>query len=154
MTASHRFGAQVRHPRVFTSFKPAKAASKKEREQDALREAHLAAVRRLWCVITCDRRLVEAHSLRSGPAKAEHGPEWVLPVSRLTHNHIEGLGSRNELAFFEERGFDPYALAAALWAVTPDVERMGKILEAHQDEARKTVERRKRQRFNPSVGDR
>ena len=158
----HR-GSEIKRDRVLANFRPSKYAPKpkKERARDrreGMSEAHLAAVRKLWCVITCDRRIVDPHHLRSGPAKAERGlglkctDKWVLPVSRLTHNHIEGLGSRNELAFFEEHGFDPYALADALYQASPDVDKMGRVLEAHQDDAKKRVERRKRQRFNPSVG--
>ena len=160
---SSHHGHEIARPRLLNQQRPSKYAKKpkKERARDrreGMSEAHLAAVRKLWCVITSERRIVECHHLRSGPAKAERGlglkctDKWVLPVSRITHNHIEGLGSRNEFQFFDDHGINPYELADALWQATPDVERMAKVLEAHQDQARLIVAQRTgRGNFKKSV---
>lgn len=54
-----------------------------------------------------------------------------MPLSREIHDQIEGLGSRNEDAWFRERGIDVVALAEALWAATGDQQEMERVLFKH-----------------------
>lgn len=149
-------GHEIARPREFGRFKPSKYAKKRKKERardrrEGMSDAHLAALRKLWCVIERTRRgVIEPHHLRSGAARLERGlglkctDKWCLPVSRATHNHIEGLGSRNEFQFFDDHGFNPYELADALWQASPDVDRMAKVLEAHTEAADKVLAQRAR----------
>lgn len=139
-------------PTTKTRYKRQTASEKRE----ARSEAHMALICRLWCVITSERSKIFAHTLRCGPARQERGSDadnrWVLPVSRAMQNRLNGLGSRNELAFFDEHGVNPYDLAAALWAATGDVLAMSKVLEQHQDAARNRVSRRRGSKyFRPAL---
>lgn len=159
---SHR-GSEIARPRVLNNQRPSKYAPKpkKERARDrreGMSEAHLALVRKLWCPISNLRRRIEPHHLKSLEAVKFRGiglkapDRMVVPLHWEVHWRLEQLGSRREVEFFDEYGINPHELADALWANTGCLDTMGRVLEAHQDEARKTVERRKRQRFNPSVG--
>lgn len=149
-------GSEIARPRLLNNQRPSKFAPKpkKERARDrreGMSEAHLALVRRLWCVITNERSTkIDPHHLRSGPAAKERGlglkctDKWVLPVTRATHNQIEGLGSRNEFDFFDAHGINPYELADALWANTGSLDAMAKVMEAHQEQAAKVLAKRDR----------
>ena len=157
-------GHEIARVRQFGNFKPSKYAKKpkKERARDrreGMSEAHLAAVRKLWCPIARTRNRIEAHHCKGGPAQKFRGlglksPDmFCVPLNALVHWRLESLGSRREEEFFDEYGINPYELADALWKASPDVDRMSKVLEAHQEQADKVVEQRTRgkSRFKPCV---
>ena len=52
------------------------------------------------------------------------------------HMEVERAGTRNELAWFEQRGIDAHVLAQDLWAARGDLAKMTKIVIAHRAERR------------------
>ena len=141
---------QIPRDQVLANFRPTvterhqakKPASQRWRGlRVGMSERHLVLVRQLPCVIGGETYGIQAHHLKTGPAKGERGAgfratdRWSLPLFWTRHDDLERLGSRREPAFFHERGLDPYALAAALWANTGDAARMARVIVAHQQEA-------------------
>lgn len=123
--------------------KPSKraiAAAKRAAREDN-DEEHLAMIRRLWCTLGHERQSVEAHHLQHGPALKHRGvgmkspDRFAVPLVHWRHMELHSLGSRNERAYFEEQGIDPYALAEALWANRGDIARLARVLTAHQMQA-------------------
>lgn len=85
--------------------------------------SHLKRVRRLPCCVCCRSHPSEAHHLKQTGA-GERGmglkstDRFAIPICTLHHNQVEAIGSKNEIAWFEERGVDALALANDLWAKT------------------------------------
>lgn len=107
-------------------------------------EKHLELLRLLPCCITGKTPAGEVHHLKAGAARLERGmgqratDQWGLPLSRIPHDAVERIGSRQEHAFFRENGVDdPYELAAALWQATGDLDRMRRVLQAHVGRGRR-----------------
>lgn len=98
---------------------------------------HLSLIRTLPCCITGRPGPSDPHHIKSGPARLERATgrkatdRWAVPLSREIHDQIEGLGSRNEDAWFRERGIDVVALAEALWEATGDLHEMERVLFKH-----------------------
>ncbi len=132
--------ANFRHP--FPQAKAAKAADRRAaREGNSL--PHLAMVRQLWCSLghRDDRReALHAHHLQGGPCRnrglGKRSPDvWTVPLVWWRHEELHALGSRHEYEYFMDHSHgrvDPYALAIALKAISPDILLAARILEAHQ----------------------
>lgn len=155
-------GTEIARPRLLNNQRPSKYAPKPKKvkardRREGMSEAHLALVRKLWCPISNLRTRIECHHLKSLEAVKFRGvglkslDRQVVPLHWEVHWRLEQLGSRREVEFFDEHGLNPHELADALWANTGCIDTMGRVLEAHQEQAKKLVARRKR-RFNPSVG--
>lgn len=122
-----------------------KADKRAAREGNSL--AHLAMVRQLWCSLGNreDRReVVHPHHLQGGPCRKLRGlgrrsPDcWAVPLVWWRHEELHALGSRHEREYFMDHSgglLDPYALAIALWAISPHLELAARILDAHQRHA-------------------
>ena len=138
---------EVRKEPAIGIFKPspterAKAKSQRSSRKRAAREGndekHLAALRKCPCVITLKVPAGEVHHLKSGTGERGVGmrssDRWGVPLSRVPHDEVERIGSRNETAWFQRHGIDaPLDLASALYSASPDVARMTKIIiEAHR----------------------
>lgn len=137
---------QVPQPHRIGNFKPSKSARLKNKRVDKTAyqrrqdkdQAHLKAIRSLPCAIPgCCASPSEAHHLkqfmtRGMGMKAEN--KWTLPLCHEHHiNGVERVGSNKEHDWFKAHGIDdPIALAAALYAASPDEEAMFKVLLAHQ----------------------
>lgn len=133
--------------RVIGNFKPtptekqkAKAAKPrvKREEREGNDSAHCDYIRRLPCCVTLKVPAGTIHHLKNGTGERGAGmrssDKWGVPLAIEPHMELERLGSRNETAWFKDRGIDaPLDLAAALWAASPDVARGTKIvLEFHR----------------------
>lgn len=105
------------------------------RERDA---AHLSAIRKLPCLGCGTDGKSEAAHLRA--ACAEHGKRetgigekpddrWTLPLCYVCHRTGPGAQhAQGELAFWEEKGIDPFEVAQALSEASPDLEIMRAIV--------------------------
>lgn len=102
-------------------------------------EAYLAKVRQLPCCICGFTGPVTVHHLKStgqrgGAMKSPDRfglPLCQFPHGQDCHGEIEAAGSKNERKWFKDRGIEPLALAAALYAARLSVEGMRRILLAH-----------------------
>lgn len=108
------------------------------REHD---DRHLAAVRRCPC-LACDQDPAgEAAHLRIGaPDKPLAGigrkpdDRWALPLCPDCHARAPGAQHRiGEVPFWTALGLDPLAIAARLFAVSPDVPAMRAIVFAERE---------------------
>ncbi len=104
-------------------FPKQKVIPNKRRWRDArsgMSPAHLRNVRKLPCCVCCRPNPSEAHHLKQTGA-GERGlaikstDRWAIPMCNLHHGEIERAGSKNEIAWFEERGVDALALANTFW---------------------------------------
>lgn len=107
---------------LFKTERPQRQRARDRRE--GMSERHLVRIRALQCcVIGCQQADIEAHHLKSGPARLERGiglkasDRFAVPLCGfLHHNEIEHLGSRREEQWFRDVGINnPYLLAKALW---------------------------------------
>ena len=131
--------------KVIGNFKQTKTARQKAKvskpadkraDRPGNSEAHLAAIRKLPCCVTLRTPAGECHHLKQTGERGagmRSSDRWAVPLSHVPHMELEREGSRNERAWFERHGIDaPLDLAAALWAASPDVARMTKIVIAHK----------------------
>jgi hypothetical protein len=144
-------------PKVIGNFKPslgekAKAKAKKPTEKRAQRagnsDDHLAHIRRLPCLLCWidENKIVgpsDPHHLKSGPAASERGAgmratdKWAVPLCRQCHEDVEPTATVEQRRFKMSGIDEPWEVAAALWRVTGDRDRMTNILATHAMEARK-----------------
>ena len=85
------------------------------------------------------RKGIHAHHLRSQQVARMRGiglkspDQWTVSLCWLHHDECHRIGSRRERSWMiAECGIDPYALADALWRVSPDETQMYRVLLAHQ----------------------
>jgi hypothetical protein len=138
---------QIKREHVFANFRPPvrervkkKPSAAEKREGNS--EKHLACIRLLPCCVSGKWAPNDPHHLKQHLSH-ERGvgrrstDRWAVPLSRVKHDELERLGSRKETAWFQEHGIeDPLELAAALWAASPDIPRMTKIVLAHMKPVR------------------
>lgn len=132
---------ELRPQRIFGNFRtksPKKRISRQQRREGNCAK-HLQLIRQLPCCVTGRVPAGEAHHLKSGSARNERGvgmratDKWAVPLSRIPHDELERVGSRNEIAWFRANGIDdPHALAEALWNAQRDVEAMTRIILANR----------------------
>lgn len=134
---------QIRREPLLANFKPPKSKRIKAKQRDTREDrdgnsnAHLAAIRKCPCCITLKVPAGEAHHLKAGTGERGAGmrssDKWAVPLCRSAHEEVERIGSRNETKWFADHGIaSPIDLAAALWAASPDVATMTKIILAHR----------------------
>jgi hypothetical protein len=109
----------------------------RQREPRERDERHLRAIRQCPCVL-CKGPAEAAHVRYGDPERGKRSvgigerPSdcWVCPLCpqhhRLANDSQHATG--DERAWWEARGIDPLALAARLYAVSPDVEAMTRIV--------------------------
>lgn len=134
--------SEIYRERRYGNFKPPRAQrghrnSNWRNEREGQSAAHLSAIRKLPCAVG-GAGPVEAHHLKA--LTKERGmavrstDRWAVPLSHDEHMSVERAGTRNEIAWFKARGIeDPHGLAAALFAASPDLERMKLIVDAHRE---------------------
>lgn len=159
---------QMPKPQVLANFRPEKPADPrraaferskaKKAKRDGNSAAHLALVRDLSCCVCPVNVGVEAHHLKTGPARLERGmgrraaDSRVVPLCSAHHAALESIGSRREPEWFVDFGFawleadvineehsQIWDLAEALYRVTGSLEAMKLVLEAHKMMARKAM---------------
>lgn len=132
--------------KVLGNFKPTKAQRIKEKTAKPARkraarpgnsEEHLAAIRKLPCCVTLRTPAGDPHHLKNGTGERGAGMKssdrWAVPLCRAAHEDLERVGARNEPRWFKDHGIEnPLDLAAALWAASPNIEAMTKIVLAHR----------------------
>lgn len=134
--------SQVREANQLANFKPSREKRQKEKNRDKRKdrpgnsEAHLAALRLCKCIATGKRPAGEVHHLKHLTGERGAGlrssDKWGVPLSRAPHDEVERAGARNEWAVMKRWGIlRPLDLAAALYAASPDIETMDKIIDAH-----------------------
>lgn len=105
-------------------------------KRPGMSEKHLEAIRKLPCCATGKMPGGEAHHMKNTGERGmglRSTDKWAVPLAHDPHMELEGMGSRNELAWFQKHGIaDPHALADALWHASPDVARMTKIVIEHR----------------------
>jgi len=131
---------EIRKPRVLANFRPSirerKTRVAPSSKRAHMSDAHLALIRLLPCCVTGRAPAGEAHHLKAGTGERGVGrrssDRWAVPLCHAEHMDLESKGSRNEPAWFRDRGVaDPLGLASALWAATGDIEKMRRIVVAH-----------------------
>lgn len=95
-------------------------------------ESHLAFIRQLPCLITGTRYNVHAAHIRYADPRyfkravgvgEKPNDMWAVPL--CGHEHMDGPDAQhkqNERAYWEKRGIDPVAVAAALYCWSGDIE--------------------------------
>jgi hypothetical protein len=108
----------------------------RQREPRERDERHLRAIRACPCVL-CKGEAEAAHVRYGDPERGKRGvgigerPSdcWVCPLCPQHHRLADdSQHSGNERLFWTRHGIDPLALAARLYAVSPDVEAMTRII--------------------------
>lgn len=134
---------EIPRTRILANFRPSVSERMTEKRRDDREDrdgnsnAHLDALRRCPCIATLKMPAGEVHHLKFGTGERGMGlrssDRWGLPITRIPHEEIERAGSRNERAKLKEFGIDdPLGLAAALWAASPNVAMMTRIILAHK----------------------
>lgn len=105
-------------------------------DRDGNDNVHLAALRKCPCIVTGKQPAGEAHHLKQNTKDRGMGmrssDKWAVPLSHIPHMELEGVGSRNETKWFQDRGVPaPLDLAADLYRVSPDVTKMRAVIKAH-----------------------
>lgn len=100
-------------------------------------EAHLACIRQLPCV--CCGVLSERNDPHHLLGTNERGmglrstDRWTVPVCRSHHDELHRIGTKGETKFFNGFGIIAVVdLAAALWMVTGDIEKMKRVILANR----------------------
>lgn len=126
---------------VLANFKPPRSErrhknSKWRENREGQSDAHRLLIKQLPCCV-CGKGDCDPHHLK---ITAERGAglratdRWLVPLCRAHHDDVERVGSRNENRWFVTHGIASVIdLAAALWAASPDLERMKLIIEAHRE---------------------
>ena len=123
-------------------FKPLRAQKAKKKsaadKREGMSERHLELIRKLPCCVGGDHPGGEAHHLKLGTKERGMGlrstDKNTVPMCHEHHiNGIERAGSKNEFAWFRDRGVSPLDLAAALWLVTGKLEAMLAVMRAHKE---------------------
>lgn len=122
--------SEVPRERAIGIFKPSKyerekAKSRRSEEKRAARdgndEKHLAAIRKCPCAVPgCNKVGVDPHHLKCIPNTRGMGyrspDQFAIPLCRFPHHEeAEKRGPRGERPWMLSLGFDPVALADALW---------------------------------------
>ena len=114
--------------------------------------AHLVLVRRLSCAVCPVTSGIDAHHLKSGPAKNERGlgmkatNRHVCPLCRYHHDEVEALASTREPEWYASYGYSaahntsPYAYVLALYRCGSNEERMRQVHMAYKAAAARARE--------------
>jgi len=143
---------KIRKERVLGNFRPdrrQREAGKRQRltakvrDREGNSDAHLAALRRLPCIVCLRNRTVriagEAHHLKSGKAARERGTgqrasdRWAIPLCRDHHEDVtrNGNGPEAEDRWFNKHAIDQELLARRLWDASPDHDALSRVVFGH-----------------------
>lgn len=119
-------------PRIVRSI-PGKSIVKAEAKVKREARSHVELVKMLTCCATGAHGPNDPHHLmRVGPGERgmslTTAGRWTIPLCRKVHTEITPHGDP-EAILMERYGVDARALAAALWAVSPDVKSMQRIVQ-------------------------
>lgn len=130
-----------RHPEAFTLDHSRKSRGGRREERD-----HLAFIRKLPCVVCGTRRMVEAAHVRFSDAAYGKGmtPMGAKPDDRFctplcADDHRTGPDAQHahdERAWWDRKGIDPLAVAAALFSCSGDEEAAELIIQAARVKAK------------------
>jgi hypothetical protein len=116
----------------------AKPSAEKKRERAA--PGHLDKIRLLPCCACGRPGPSTAHHLKAGRGSMTKAPNSrALPLCWDDHvgpQGVESAGTRNEEAWFADRGVRPFELAAALHQNNHSIVSMLKVLLAHKGKTR------------------
>jgi hypothetical protein len=106
-------------------------------ERPGMSEEHCAAIRKCPCTACLKIPAGEIHHLKSQTGTRGMGirstDKFGVSLCRQHHDEIERSGTKNEAAKFQSWGIaDVLDLAAGLWAVSPDVPKMTKVIIANK----------------------
>lgn len=123
---------RIRKPKV----KKPSAEEKREKAEPG----YLAKIRKLPCCVCDEPAPSHAHHLKCFDPNRGMGTKvpnrWTVPLCIECHIHgVEKIGSRQEAAWFRDRGILCLDLAAALYANSHSLESMLNVLEIHKDTA-------------------
>lgn len=104
-------------------------------KRDGNDKKHLANLRKLPCCVCGNPPPNTVHHLKVASERGiglkapdRYGIPMCLHYGDDYHNQVERVGSKNELAWFAERGIDALKLAADLWRARGDLDWMKRIL--------------------------
>lgn len=136
---------QIAKPKIYGNFrkrgKPEKKKNSKFREQrPGMSEDHLKLIRKCPCCVCPTYPAGQVHHLKQTGANeramgVRSTDRWGVPLCLIHHDLVERVGSRREVAWFEEFKLDPYELARSLWESTGDLGKMIKIIQAHKSQS-------------------
>lgn len=118
--------------------KPSGKKKSKRKSRDGMSKQHLSDLHELPCIIT-GQYGVNVHHLkqtgdRGGAMKS--ADKWGIPLRHDLHMQLENAGSKNEIAWFQERGVaNVVKLAEMLWEARGDIEAMKRIILMHKGKA-------------------
>lgn len=128
--------------KVVGNFKPSRKdrghkQSNSAAKRPGMSEAHCAAIRKCPCAACLRMPAGTIHHLKQGTGTRGMAltstDRFGVPLCGLHHQEIEDAGTKNEGATFQSWGIaDVLDLAAGLWAVSPDVPQMTKVLIANK----------------------
>lgn len=140
---------RVPQPRVLANFKPSKTERLKEKRthktayerREGNSKMHKKAIQACPCCVCGAVAPSEPHHLKQGTGERgtsmRSTDKYLLPLCHEDHiNGVEKVSSARETSWFKAHGIDePLDLAAALYAASPDVAKMTKIIIAHRENA-------------------
>ena len=134
---------QIPRPPVTAPFfrerKPKQKQETREQKREKEAPGYLVKVRRLPCCVCGEEAPSEPHHLKCampGRGKGTKVPNrYCLPLCNECHIYgVEKVGSRQEAAWFRERGILCLDLAAALFVNSHSHEAMLAVLTSHKAE--------------------
>lgn len=128
-----------RIPRQVVGKSKVKAEMKRERTA----AGHVELIRQLPCAATLTPpRSDPHHMMRVGPGERglsmTTAGRWTIPLSRRVHIEITPHGDP-EAVLLERYGVLHRELSIALWAASPDLDAMERIVERHFQDARRRL---------------
>lgn len=108
-----------------------------QQRRPGMSEAHCEAIRKLPCAACLRIPAGEIHHLKQDTKTRGMGirstDRFGVPLCRTHHEEVERAGTKNEDKKFQSWGIpDVLDLAAGLWAASPDVGKMTKVLMANK----------------------
>jgi hypothetical protein len=126
---------QPRIPRTVPGKSVAKAEERKTREA----RFHVEIVKTLPCCATGKAGLSDAHHLMRGVERGmglTAAGRYVIPLCRAVHDEIQPNGDP-EAVLMARYGVAARELADALWAASPDVGAMLRVVVRHHQDAQR-----------------
>lgn len=134
MTAYELRKAPVTEP-FFRERKPKEKKPSAETKRERAAPGHLALIRKLPCCVCGEPGPSHAHHLKSAGGRGigmKTANKNCVPLCVEHHIHgVERVGSRQEAAWFRDRGILCLDLAASLYANSHSLEAMQRVLVQH-----------------------
>lgn len=116
---------------------PAKSAAKADERKQREARWHVDLVKMLPCCATGAPAPSDPHHLMRGVERGmgmTAAGRYVIPLSRVVHDEIQPNGDP-EAVLMERYGIDGRALADGLWAASPDLAAMLRVVVRARQEA-------------------